>query len=40
MDSRSELLWEIGEESLFKDVDEALAAARAHLGLPANESGT
>ena len=38
--SQSELLWEIGEESLFKDVDEALAAARAHLGLPANESGT
>ena len=37
--SQSELLWEIGEESLFKDVDEALAAARAHLGLPANESG-
>jgi SulP family sulfate permease len=38
--SQSELLWEIGEESLFKDIDEALAAARAHLRLPPVESGT
>ena len=37
--SQSELLWEIGEESLFTDIDEALAAARAHLGMPAEESG-
>ena len=36
--SQSELLWEIGEESLYKDIDEALTAARAHLGLPADES--
>jgi SulP family sulfate permease len=35
--SRSELLEEIGEENLFGDVDEALAAARAHLGLPPEE---
>lgn len=38
--SQSELLWEIGEESLFKDIDEALAAARVHLGEPADETGT
>jgi sulfate permease, SulP family len=31
---RSELLDEIGEEHLFGDIDEALAAARKHLGLP------
>ena len=30
---QSELLDEIGEQNLFGDVDEALAAARAHLGL-------
>ena len=31
--SQSELLWEIGEEHLFGDIDEALAASRLHLGL-------
>jgi hypothetical protein len=35
--ARLELLEEIGEENLFGDVDEALAAARAHLGLPPEE---
>jgi sulfate permease, SulP family len=34
---QSELLEEIGEENLFGDVDEALTAARSHLGLPAQE---
>src|SRR5918995_473557 len=29
--SQSELLWEIGEEHLFGDIDEALAASRLHL---------
>ena len=29
--SQSELLWEIGEEHLFGDIDEALAASRRHL---------
>jgi SulP family sulfate permease len=38
--SRSELLEEIGEENLFGDVDEALMAARAHLGLPPEEVST
>ena len=36
--SRSELLDEIGQEHMFGDVDEALTAARAQLGLPADES--
>lgn len=31
--SQSELLWEIGEEHLFGDIDEALAASRRHLGI-------
>ena len=31
--SRSELLEEIGQENMFGDVDEALTAARAHLGI-------
>jgi sulfate permease, SulP family len=31
--SQSELLWEIGEEHLFGDIDEALAASRLHLGM-------
>jgi SulP family sulfate permease len=34
---RSELLDEIGEECLFGNIDEALAAARQHLGLPPEE---
>jgi SulP family sulfate permease len=29
--SQSELLWEIGEEHLFGDIDEALVASRQHL---------
>jgi sulfate permease, SulP family len=33
---RSELLDEIGEDHLFGNVDEALEAARAHLGLSSN----
>jgi SulP family sulfate permease len=32
--SRSELLAEIGEDHLFGDIDEALAAARRYLGMP------
>jgi sulfate permease, SulP family len=36
--SQSELLWEIGEENLFPDVDRALAAARVHLGLPEEQA--
>ena len=32
---RSELLDEIGTDALCGDIDEALAAARAHLGVPA-----
>jgi len=35
---RSGLLGEIGEGNLFEDVDLALTAARAHLGLPPQES--
>ena len=31
--SQSELLWEIGEDHLFGDIDEALAASRLHLGV-------
>ena len=31
--SRSELLEEIGQGNMFGDVDEALTAARAHLGI-------
>ena len=31
--SQSELLWEIGEEHLFGDIDEALAASRLHPGV-------
>jgi SulP family sulfate permease len=31
---RSGLLDEIGEENLLGDIDEALTAARARLGLP------
>jgi sulfate permease, SulP family len=38
--SQSELLEEIGEENLFGNVDEALASARAHLGLPQDEAAT
>jgi sulfate permease, SulP family len=34
---RSELLDEIGQDCLFGNIDEALAAARAHLGLPPEE---
>ena len=34
---RSGLLAEIGGENLFGDVDQALTAARAHLGLPPQE---
>jgi sulfate permease, SulP family len=34
---RSELLDEIGEDCLFGNIDEALAAARKHLGLPPEE---
>jgi sulfate permease, SulP family len=34
---RSELLVEIGEGCLFGNIDEALAAARTHLGLPPEE---
>jgi hypothetical protein len=30
-------LHEIGEEYLFGNIDEALAAARKHLGLPPEE---
>jgi SulP family sulfate permease len=30
--SESALLWELGEENLFGDIDEALAASRLHLG--------
>jgi sulfate permease, SulP family len=37
---RSELLAEIGEDHLFGNVDEALAAARKHLGLPPEEPTT
>jgi sulfate permease, SulP family len=36
---RSGLLEEIGKDSLFGDIDEALAAARKHLGLPPDEPG-
>jgi SulP family sulfate permease len=35
---RSELLDEIGESCLYGNIDEALAAARQQLGLPADES--
>ena len=35
--SQSELLYEIGEQNLFGDIDEALTAARARLGLPSKE---
>jgi SulP family sulfate permease len=31
---RSELLQEIGEDHLYGNIDEALAASRKHLGLP------
>jgi SulP family sulfate permease len=31
--SQSELLWEIGEDHLFGDIDEALAASRLHPGV-------
>jgi SulP family sulfate permease len=34
---RSELLDEIGEDSLSDNIDDALSAARAHLGLPPDE---
>jgi sulfate permease, SulP family len=34
---RSELLAEIGEEHLFGNIDDALEAARKHLGLPPEE---
>jgi SulP family sulfate permease len=34
---RSELLDEIGEEHLFGNIDDALEAARKHLGLPPEE---
>jgi SulP family sulfate permease len=34
---RSELLDEIGEDHLFGNIDEALAAARQHLGMPPEE---
>jgi SulP family sulfate permease len=37
---RSGLLHEIGEENLFGDVDRALTAARAYLGLPAEAAST
>jgi sulfate permease, SulP family len=37
---RSGLLAEIGEEHLFANIDEALAAARQHLGLPPKEPTT
>jgi SulP family sulfate permease len=37
--SQSELLEEIGEQNLFGDVDEALTAARARLGLPEEDGG-
>jgi SulP family sulfate permease len=37
---RSGLLAEIGEENLFGDIDEALTAARARLGLPSREVST
>ena len=33
--SQSELLYEIGEQNLFGDIDEALAAARVHVGATA-----
>ena len=33
---RSHLLDELGEENLLGSLDDALAAARAHLGMPAN----
>jgi SulP family sulfate permease len=38
--SQSELLDEIGEENLFGDVDEALTAARGHLGITSEERAT
>jgi SulP family sulfate permease len=34
---RSGLLDELGADSLFGNIDDALAAARTHLGLPAEE---
>jgi SulP family sulfate permease len=34
---RSGLLEEIGDDCILGDIDEALAAARAHLGLPPQE---
>jgi sulfate permease, SulP family len=37
---RSDLLDEIGENCLYGNIDEALAAARQQLGLPADESAT
>ncbi len=37
---RSELLEEIGEDRLFGNIDDALNAARAHLGLPLVERPT
>src|ERR687897_895246 len=37
---RSGLLDEIGEDYLCGDIDEALAAARKHLGLPPEEAGS
>jgi hypothetical protein len=35
---RSGLLEEIGEENLFGDIDEALAAAKLHVGIPPDPS--
>jgi SulP family sulfate permease len=36
---RSGLLDEIGDDCMLGNIDEALAAARKHLGLPAEEDG-
>ena len=35
---RSGLLEEIGEANLFGDIDEALAAAKAYVGIPPDPS--
>jgi sulfate permease, SulP family len=37
---RSDLLEEIGEDALCNNIDSALSAARAHLGLPPQEPST
>ena len=38
--TQSELLDEIGQKNVFGDIDEALTAARSHLGLPPEEASS